>query len=68
MPSRPNVRTPVIADPAHHARLEVIEGDLVRQVACVEDGVAMTARVRTVDEDFGVSECPLFRQRERLIV
>jgi Protein of unknown function (DUF3606) len=58
----------LIADPAHHARLEVIEGDLVRQVACVEDGVVMTARVAAIDEQLRVSERPLLDERQRLVV
>jgi hypothetical protein len=68
MPSGAHVRAAMIAHCADHAELQIIEGDLVRQVARVENGVVMTTRTRAVDENFGVSEGPLLGQRQGLIV
>ena len=50
MPSGAHVRAAMIAHCADHAELQIIEGDLVRQVARVENGVVMTTRTRAADE------------------
>ena len=68
MPGGAHVRAAMIAHCADHAKLQVIEGGLVRQVARVEDGVVMAAGVRAVDENFGLSQRPPLGQRQRLIV
>jgi hypothetical protein len=68
MPGGANVRAALIAHRADHAKLQVIEGGLVRQVARVEDGVVMAALVRAIDEDFygGEGVLPLAESYEDL--
>jgi hypothetical protein len=45
MPRSAHVRAAMIAHRADHAGLQLVEGGLVGQVARVEDGVVMAARV-----------------------
>jgi hypothetical protein len=59
MPSGANVRAAMIAHRADHAKLQLIEGHFVGQVARVKDRVVMAARVRAIDENLVVSEGPL---------
>ena len=68
MPSGAHVSAAMIAHRADHTELQLIEGDLVGKTARVYEGVLMAARVRAVDENFGVSERPLLGQRQWLIV
>jgi hypothetical protein len=68
MPGGAHVRAAMIAHRADHAKLQLVEGGLVRQVARVEDGVVMAALVRAIDEDFygGEGVLPLAESYEDL--
>jgi len=49
-PRRANVGAAMIADRTNHARLHVVESDVIGEAADVQFSVAMTVRIAATDE------------------
>jgi hypothetical protein len=67
-PRRADVGAAVIADRAHHARLQISKGHVVRKAAGVDLGIMKTVRIAAADEDMLSPVAPHVGQRHRLVV
>jgi hypothetical protein len=67
-PRRAYISAAVIADRAHHARLQISKGRVVRKAAGVDLGIMKTVRIAAADEDMRSPVAPHVRQPHRLVV
>jgi hypothetical protein len=67
-PRRANVGAAMIADLTNHARLHVVESDVIGEAADVQFGVAMTVRIAATDEHSVSTVASHVGQRHWLVV
>jgi len=66
MPGRGDVGTAVITDSGQTARLQIVESDLVGQMAHVQHRAVSASRVRAIHPDLAESESRWFASGTRL--
>jgi hypothetical protein len=58
----------VIADRTDHARLDVVESDMIGEAADVQFGVVITVRIAAIDEHMVSTETPHVGEPHGLVV